>query len=110
LSNKEKNDVDDARQIIFGIIIPKEKKRVSKTNTATNSFSFRLKKKERNLANINEGDENNLLAFLSLFPSGTLRFQSSFLLLLRRFPFFFLLAEERCILDNDDAASDEIAT
>ncbi len=52
-------------------------------------FYFDWIKRKKNLLNINEGDENNLLAFLSLFPSGTLRFQSSFLLLLRRFPFFF---------------------
>lgn len=95
MSNKETNGVHDARQIIFANTpIPKEMK-ISKKNTATNfSNLFRfvrenqIKKKEsikpgKNLLNINEGDENNLRAFLSLFILfDTLHFQSSFFLVI----------------------------
>ncbi len=53
-------------------------------------FYFDWIKRKKNLLNINEGDENNLLAFLSLFIlSDTLHSQSSFLLLLSRFLSFF---------------------
>ncbi len=42
---EEKNDVHDARLVIFGNMIPKEKQ-ASKINTATNFSSFRLNKKK----------------------------------------------------------------
>ena len=111
MSNKEKNDVHDARQIIFGIIIPKHK-RASKTNTAKLISFISIENKEnsrkKNLFNRNEGDESNLLAFVSLFlPSDTICFQSSFLLLLRHF--LLLPTKERSILENA-AASDAFVT
>ena len=92
---RKKADLHDARQIIFGNSIPKEK-RASKTNTATKFLSFRLNNNNNNkngkVRNRNEGDENHLLALLSLII------------------LFNLRAENQCIVQHDDAVSDEFDT